>query len=154
MGKLFQSTIHQVMWYFWFFTVNPFSLLWSFLFSRKLCFVWSPWVLFVNEPISLDTSGKPASGFFLKITSSSWIILSTSIDGLNSIDWLLKSSRWIFLKFYFIVLKEFWYGKKILEVLWRLYLNINFWILLWTVTSLVTSNVNITVSTTLKYCYK
>ena len=37
--------------------------------------------------------------------------------------------------FYFIVVKEFWYGKKI-EFFWRIYLNIVFWILLWTLTFL------------------
>ena len=34
---MLHSTIHQVIRYFWVFTVNPFSLLWSiFFFSRKL----------------------------------------------------------------------------------------------------------------------
>ena len=31
MSRLLHSTIHQVMWYFWVFIVNPFSLLWSIL---------------------------------------------------------------------------------------------------------------------------
>ena len=125
MSRLLHSTIHQVMWYFWVFIVNPFSLLWSIFFSRKLCFLWSPCLLLIAESISLDTSGKPTVGFFLKITSPSWIILSISIDELNSINWLLKSWWWIFLKFYFI--RDFL----------RLYLNIIFWILLWTLASLV-----------------
>ena len=126
MSRLFHSTIHQVMWYLWVFIVNPFSLLWSiFFFSRKLCFLWSLCLLFIAESISLDTSGKPTVGFFLKITSPSWIILSISLDELNSINWLLKSWWWIFLKFHFIVVKEFWCG-KILEVFLRLYLNIFF----------------------------
>ena len=93
-----QSMIHQVMWYLWVFIVNPFSLLCSIFFSRKLCFLWSPCLLLIAESISLDTSGKPTVGFFLKITSPSWIILSISLDELNSIDWLLKSWWWIFLK--------------------------------------------------------
>ena len=93
-----------------------------FFFSRKLCFLWSPCLLLIAESISLDTSGKPTVGFSLKITSPSWIILSMSLDELNSFNWLLKSWWWIFLKFYFIVVKEFWYGKKILQVFWRLYL--------------------------------
>ena len=37
-------------------------------------------------------------GVFLKTTSASWIILSISLDGLNSIDWLWKSWLWVFLK--------------------------------------------------------
>ena len=98
MSRLLHSTIHQVMWYFWVFIVNLFSLLWSFFFSRKLCFLWSPWVLLIAESISWNTYGKPTAGFFLKITSPSWIILSISLDELNSIDWLLKSWWWIFLK--------------------------------------------------------
>ena len=44
--------------------------------------------------------------------------------------------------------------QKILEIFWRIYLNIIFWILLWILTSLVIWNSSITVSTTLKYCYK
>ena len=88
--SILHSTIHQVMWYFWTFIVNPFSLLWSIFFSRKLCFLWSPCLLLIAELISLDTSGKPTVGFFLKITSLSWI-LSISLDELNLIDWLLKS---------------------------------------------------------------
>ena len=70
----------------------------EFFFSRKLCFLWSPCLLLIAEAISLDTSGKPTVGFFLKITSLSWIILSIWLDEHNSIDWLLKSWWWIFLK--------------------------------------------------------
>ena len=44
--------------------------------------------------------------------------------------------------------------QKVLEVFWRIYLDIIFWILLWILTSLLIWNLNITVSTTLKYCYK
>ena len=95
--RLFLSTIHQVMWYFWVFIVNPLSFLCSFFFS-KLCFLWSPCLLLITELISLDTSAKPTVGFFLNITSPSWIKLSVSLDELNSIDWLLKSWWWIFLK--------------------------------------------------------
>ena len=43
--------------------------------------------------------------------------------------------------------------QKILEVFWKIYLNIFFLILLWILTSLVIWSFNITVSTTLKYCY-
>ena len=100
MSRLLHSTIHQVMWYFWVFTENTFSLLCSVFFSRKLCFLWSPCLLLIAESVSLDTSGKPTVGFFLKITSPSWIILSISLDELNSVDWLLKSWWWIFLKWF------------------------------------------------------
>ena len=117
MTWLRHSTIHQVLWYFWVFIVNPFSLFWSIFFSRKPSFLWSPCLLLIAESIRLDTSGKPTVGFFLKLSCSSWIILSISLNELNSSDWLLKRCWWIFLNnFYFIVVKEFLYGKKILEV--------------------------------------
>ena len=64
-------------------------------FSRKLCFLWSPCLLLFADSISLDTSGNSTVGFFLKVTSPSWIILSVSLDELNSIEWLLKSWWWI-----------------------------------------------------------
>ena len=128
MSQLLHSTTHQVMWYFWVFIVNRFFLLWSiYFFSRKLYFLWPLCLFFFAESISLDTSGKPTVRFFLKITSPSWIILSISFDELNSINWLLlKSWWWIFLKFHFIVIKEFWYDKKKLEGCWRIYLNMFF----------------------------
>ena len=44
--------------------------------------------------------------------------------------------------------------QKILETFWRIYLKIIFWILSWMLSSLVIWNLNVTVSTTLKYCYK
>ena len=87
---------------FWVLIVAPFSLLCSIFFlSRKLCFLRSPCLLLIAESISLDTYGKLTLGFFLKIassSSSSWIILSNSLDELSSSDWLLKSWWWIFLK--------------------------------------------------------
>ena len=58
--------------YLWVFRLNPFSILWStFFFSRRLRFFWSPCLLLIAESISLDTSGKPAVVFFLKITAPS-----------------------------------------------------------------------------------
>ena len=108
MSRLLHSTIHQVMWYFWVFIVNLFSLLWSFFFSRKLCFLWSPWVLLIAESISWDTYGKPTAGFFLKITSPSWIILSISLDELHLIN---LSALHLMMKFLEILL---YYCKKIL----------------------------------------
>ena len=90
-SRLLHSTISQVMWYFWVFIVNPFSPLWSIFFSRKLCFFRSPCLLLIAESISLDTSGKPTMGFFLKTISPSWIVLSISLDEVNSVEWLLKS---------------------------------------------------------------
>ena len=97
-NRLLHNTIRQVMWCLWVFIVNPFSLLWSIFFSRKLCFLSSPFLLFIGSWISLDTSGKPTVRIFLKVTSPSWIILSISLDELNSADWLLKSWWWILLK--------------------------------------------------------
>ena len=76
----------------------------EFFFSRKLCFLWSPCLLLTAESINLDTSCKTIVG--------SWIILPVPLNGLNSINWLLKSWWSVFLNFYFIVAKEFWYGKK------------------------------------------
>ena len=38
MSRLLHSTIHQVMWYFWVFIVNPFSLLWRIFFLKKSVF--------------------------------------------------------------------------------------------------------------------
>ena len=55
----------------WVLIVNPFSFLCSIFFlSRKLCFLRSPCLLLIAESISLDTSGKPIVGFFLKVSSS------------------------------------------------------------------------------------
>ena len=83
----------------WVLTVNPFSLLCSIFFlSRKMYFLRSPCLLVIAESISLDTSSKPTGRFFLKISSSSWIIFSVSLNELSSSDWLLKRWWWIFLK--------------------------------------------------------
>ena len=43
----------------------------EYFFSQENCFLWSPCLLLIAESISLDTSGKPTVGFFLKITSPS-----------------------------------------------------------------------------------
>ena len=84
---------------FWVLIVAPFSLLCSISFlSRKLCFLRSPFLLLIAESISLDTSGEPTVGFFLKISFSSWIILSILLNELKSSYWLLKRWWWIFLK--------------------------------------------------------
>ena len=69
-----------------------------FFFSTKLCFLWFPCLLLIAESTGLNISGKSTVGFFFKITSPSSIILSISLDELNSVDWLLKSWWWIFLK--------------------------------------------------------
>ena len=58
----------------------------EYFFSQENCFLWSPCLLLIPESISLDTSGKPSVGFFLKITSPSRIILLISLDELNAID--------------------------------------------------------------------
>ena len=60
-----------------------------FFYSRKLCFLRSPYLLL----ISFDPSGKTTVVFFLKISH-----LNISLNKLNSSDWLLKRWRWIFLK--------------------------------------------------------
>ena len=61
------SIIYRVMWYFWVFIVNPFSLLWTMFFSRKMYFFWSTFLLLIAESISLDTSGKSVVGFSWKL---------------------------------------------------------------------------------------
>ena len=111
-----------------------------FFLSRKQCFLRSPCFLLIAESISLDTSGKPTVGLFLKISFSYWIILSILLNELNSSDWLLK--RWW---------KNFYMAKSIrgfLENLTDSFLNI-------------VVNVNFLgdlkfeyICTTLKYCYK
>ena len=94
MRRLLYSTIHQVMWYFWVFIVNPFSLSRIIFFLKKTVF---PFILLIAKSISLDTYFKLTLRFFLKIISPSWIILLISLDKLNSVDWLLKSWWWILL---------------------------------------------------------
>ena len=65
-SRMLHSTIHQVMWYFWAFVVNPVSLLGGIFFLKKTVF---PLVsLSIADLISLDTSGKATVGFFLKIS--------------------------------------------------------------------------------------
>ena len=64
MSRLLHSTIHQSdVMFFCVFIVNPFS---SFL--KKTV---SPCLLLIAESISLDATGKPTVGFYLKITSLS-----------------------------------------------------------------------------------
>ena len=126
MSRLLHSTIHQVMCHFWVFIVKGFS--------------WK--------------SVGFTVGFFLKITSLSWLILSISLDELNSINWLFEELMMNFLGISFYCCKRILIWRKILEIFWRLCLNIIFWIFLWMLTSLVIQNLNVTVSTTLKYCYK
>ena len=77
---------------------STFPFMQYFFLSRKMYFLRSPCILLIAESISLGISGKPTVGFFLKIFSSFWIILSVSLDELNSSDWLLKRWWWIFLK--------------------------------------------------------
>ena len=106
---------------FWVIIVNLFSLLWSIFFlSRKLCFLWSHCLLLIAESISIYISGKPTVGLFLKIASSSWIILSIWLDEVSLIDWLLKSWWWIFLKWLFYWCKRIFIWQKMLEVFWRI----------------------------------
>ena len=150
MSRLLHSTIHQVMWYSWVFVLNRFSLSWSIFLLRKTVFSLVSLSLAYRESIILYTSGKPNVGFFLKITSPAWIILSISLDELNSINWLLKSWRWIL----FYCCKRILIWQNILEVFWRTYLNIIFWILLWMLIYLVIWNLKVFASTTMKYCFK
>ena len=126
MSWLLYSTIHQVMWYFWVFTVDPFSLSLIIFFLRTLCFLWCPCILLIAESVSLDTSGKS------KITSSSWIILPISLAELNStVDCWRGDDEFSWSSFLFYCFKRILIWQTILELFWRIYLNIIFWILLW-----------------------
>ena len=155
MSWLLYSRIYQVMWYFWVFIVNPFPVLWSLFFPpQKNCVSFGLLVSCLSLSQSAKMKyGKPTVGVFLKITSLSWMILSVSLDELNSIDWLLKSWWWIFLKYFlFHCCKRILIWQKNISGFLESLLNIIFWILLWMLTTLVIRNLNITVSTTLKYC--
>ena len=115
MSRLLHSTIHKVMWYFWVFTVNPLSLLWSIFFSQENFVLFGLLIscLLLSQSASILLVNETCCGVFLKITSPFWIILSVSLDEPNSIDWSLKSwFEFSWNNFYFIVVKEFWYGKK------------------------------------------
>ena len=125
-SRLLHSKIHQVLWFFLAFTANTFSFLYSIFFSKN-CVLWSSCLLVGTELIILDTSGKPIVGFFLKITSLSWKVLSISLDVFNSVDWLLKSWWWIFLKwfsFYFCKKSLIW--QKILQIFREFILILSF----------------------------
>ena len=52
----------------------------------------------------VNTSGKPTVGFFLKITSPSWI-LSVSLDELNSVDCWRADHKFSWNNFDFIDVK-------------------------------------------------
>ena len=143
------------MWYSWVFILNPFFLLWSIFFSRKLCFLCVPCLLLITDSISLDNSGKPTVGFFFKITSPSWIDCKSHLMNLfQLIDCWRTDDEFSWNNFYFIAVKRTLIWQKILKVSWRIYLNIIFWILLTMLTSLMIWKLNITVSSTLKYCCK
>ena len=108
----------------------------KYIFSRKLCFLWSHCLLVITESINLDTSVKTTVGFFLKITCPSWTILLISLDKLSSLDWLLKSWWWIFLKWFLfycckrilIWQKNFWgFLENLFEYyFWNIIVNVNF----------------------------
>ena len=74
----------------------------QYFFSFQ-CFLRSTCHLLIAESVSWDNSGKPIVGFFLNISSSSWIILPISLNELNSGDWLLKRMM-NFLEIIFILL--------------------------------------------------
>ena len=132
-SRLLYSTIHQAIRYFWVFIVNSFSF-YAVLFSQENCSSFG--LLLIADLISLDTSGKPTVDFFLKIISPSWIILSISLDEHNSIDCSRADDEFYWNNFFYCC-KRILIWQKILNDFWRLYLNIIFWILLWTLTSLV-----------------
>ena len=105
-SRLLHSKIHQVMWYFWVFIVNPLSLLCSIFFLKKtlLPLVASPPAYrWVNQPRYF---WQTYYGVFLENYSSFLNNIVNLTWWLNSIDWLLKRWWWIFFKeylFYFIL---------------------------------------------------
>ena len=120
-----------------------------FFFSRKLRFFWSPCLLLIAESISLGTSGKPTVVFFLDNYCSllNNIAQSHLMNLIQLIDCWRADDEFSWNNFYFIVVKEFslW---SFLKNLFRYYflniiVNVNFF-----------GDLNITVSTSLKYCYK
>ena len=130
MSQLLYSMIHQVIHHISGCSSWIYFPFYGFFFSKQLCFLWSPCLLLIAESISLD-SGKPSVGFFLKITSPSWIILSMSLDELE--EMMMNFLEIISI----LLLSKNFDMEKILRVFWRTSLNIIFWILLWMLTSLV-----------------
>ena len=90
MSRLLRSTIDQMMWYFWVFLVNPFSLFMEY-FLKKTVFLLVSLSLAYRWVNQLRYFGTPTVRFFLKMSSPCWRIFSISLDELNSIDWFLKS---------------------------------------------------------------
>ena len=85
------------------FIVNPFFLLWSFFFSRKLCFLRSLYLLLIAESISLDTSSKPAVNFFWKLLLPlEWYCQSYLINLIQLIDGWKADDEFSWNNFYFI----------------------------------------------------
>ena len=135
MSRLLYSTIHQVMLYFWLFIGNPFSLLWSFFFLKKLCFLWSPCLLLIAELISLDTSGKCTLEFFFKTASPSWIICQSHlmnfiqlIDYWRAVGELFEVIFILLLQKNYNMAKNIWgFLENLFEYyLWNIIVNVNF----------------------------
>ena len=116
MSRLLYSMTHQVMWYFWVFIVNPFSILWNISFSQdnRVSFGLLVSCLTTSQSAQIRLVNLLWYFYFLKIISPSEIILPISLDELNSIHWLLKISWWVsWNNVHFIVVKDFWYAKNI-----------------------------------------
>ena len=124
MSRLLHSRIHQLMWYCWVFIVNLFSLLWSILFLKKICFLLSSGLLFIAESISLGTSGKPTVGFFFDLWHYS--LLNNIVTWWTYFVWLTVEELIMnFLEiFFFHCCKRIFIWQKILEIFFRIYLNI------------------------------
>ena len=125
-SRLLHSTIHHVMWYFWVFIVNPFSLLCSIFFLKKVVFPFVSLSLAYRWVSQARYFWQSYRGVFVE---NPFFLLSNivNLDKLNSIDWLLISVWLIFLKwFLFYCWKIILIWQKILEAFWRIYLNIIF----------------------------
>ena len=94
MSWFLYSTIHQVMWYFWVLIVNPFYL-YGVFFSQEN---YVSFGLLVSCLSPIESAEILLINLLWGFSSPAWIILSILLDELNSIDWLLKSWWWIFLK--------------------------------------------------------
>ena len=114
MNRLLQRMIHQVMWYFWVFIVNPFSFLWSISFFQENCASFGLLVSCLSlSPSALILLVSLVWGF-------SWKLLlplekycqSHLMNLIQLIDCWRADDKFSWNNFYFIVAKVFWYGKK------------------------------------------
>ena len=110
--RLVENTIHQVMWYFSVFVVNPFSLLWSTFFSQKNYVSFGLLFSFLSlSQLTLILLVNLLWGFSWKLLLSP-DCQSHLMKLIQLIDCWRADDKFSGNNFYFIVVKEFSYGKK------------------------------------------